>query len=346
VREEEGLATKRRWSTAGLREYRGRFHEIILVDEAIREGGYPSSPAIALRIERSYKTVLRIIEFLRDSLGAPIEYDATRKGWHYTENNWSLPSVKITEGEVLGVALAQMALQAYKNTPLADYIRRVTEKLQAALPEEVQIDPSRFGSIFRFSFGPVTLFKPEHWELLVAAARQRHTVWMRYHAIWKDEVTEREVDPYLLRCFRGDWYLIGHDHKTGYVPIFDLARIRELRETKKTFFVRDDFDPDKYLSGTFQVSERSERHKVRIQFFGVAARFVDMKVWHPSQKLTHRKDGSVILEMTVADLDEIASWVLSFGPNAIALTPPTLREQIARSADETSSRYRAHDVTT
>ena len=324
----------------GYERYRAKFHHLMLIDQAIREGRYPSSQSIAPDLGLSDRTVRRNIEFMRDVLGAPIEYDPSRKGYFYSDKNWSLPSIRITEGELLGVALAQMALQAYKGTPLADYIRRVTEKLQAALPEEVQIDSTRFDSLFRFSFGPVTPFNPKHWELLAAAARDRHTVWMRYHAIYKDKVEDREVDPYLLRCYRGDWYLIGHDHKTGYVAMFNLARIQELRATKKPFLVRDDFDPDAYLGGTFQVSHREDRHRVRIQFFDVAARFVAEKLWHPSQKLTHRKDGSVVLEMTVADLDEVAGWVLSFGADAVVLAPPALRDQVGALAGSTALRYR------
>jgi predicted DNA-binding transcriptional regulator YafY len=71
----------------------------------------------------------------------------------------------------------------------------------------------------------------------------------------------------------------------------------------------------------------------------VAARFIAERVWHPSQKLTHRKDGSVILEMTLADLGEVASWVLSFGPTAVVLAPAQLREQVAQAAVRTVARY-------
>jgi len=103
-------------------------------------------------------------------------------------------------------------------------------------------------------------------------------------------------------------------------PHFDLAHILELRETRKNFSVRDDFGPDKYLSGTFQVNERSERHKVCIRFFGVAARFTAEEAWHPYQKLTRGKDGSVILEMTLADVDEVAWWP-SVGDGTPASSP-------------------------
>ena len=317
---------------AQYHRYRAKFHWLLLIDEAIRRGDYPSSQAIAREIERSARTVRRNIEFMRDVLGAPIAYDPSRKGYYYSDESWSLPGIRITEGELLGLALAQMALQAYEGTPLGDHLQRVIDKLQAALPQEVVIDPGHLGSLFRFSLGPVAPFNPEHWELLAEAARERRTVWMRYHAIYKDEVQEREVDPYLLRCYRGDWYLIGHDHRTGHIPIFNIARVRELRTTRKTFLIRDDFDPETYLGGTFQVAERAERHKVRIQFFGVAARLVAEKVWHPTQKLTRKRDGTLILEMTIADLDEVAAWILSFGPDARILKPVALRRVVAAAA--------------
>ena len=321
--------------------YRRKLHDLIWIDKLIRDGGYPNSEALARdeHLECSSRTVRRNIEFMRDVLGAPIAYDSSRKGYYYSDSHWSLPSIRISEGELLGVALAQMALQAYRGTPLGDYLRRVTEKLQAALPEEVEIDPSRLASIFRFSLGPVTPFNPEHWELLATAARERRTVWMRYHVLYRDEIQEREVDPYLLRCYRGDWYLIGHDHRTGHIPIFNIARIKALRKTNKPFLIRDDFDPETYLSGTFQVSERPERHRVRIQFFGSAARLVAEKLWHPTQKLTRKKGGSLILEMTVADLDEVTAWVLSFGPDARVLKPVALRRAVSAAARAITARH-------
>lgn len=321
--------------------YRAKFHHLIVIDGEIRKGRYPTSQAIARELGVSGRTVRRNIEFMRDVLGAPIAYDASRKGYYYADRNWSLPGIRVSEGELLGLALAQMALHAYRGTPLGDYVRRISEKLQAALPDEIEIHPARLESLFRFSLGPVTPFRPEHWQVLAAAAREHRTVWMRYHVLYKDEVQEREVDPYLLRCYCGDWYLIGYDHLTGHIPVFNIARIREMRPTRRTFEVRPDFDPEAYFAGTFQVSERGERHKVRVQFFDLAARLVAEKVWHPSQKLTRKKDGSVVLQLVLADLDEVASWVLSFGPSALVLGPPALRQQVAEAAVATASRYHA-----
>jgi len=319
--------------------YRAKFHHLILIDREIRHGQFPSSRAIAKELEVSGRTVRRNIEFMRDVLGTPIAYDPSRKGYHYTDRDWSLPGLRVTEGELLGLALAQQALKAYAGTPLGEHVRRISEKLQAALPDEIEIDPRHLEGVFQFSLGPVTLFDPEHWQALATAAREHSTVWMRYHALYRDEAQERKVDPYLLRCFGGDWYLIGHDHRTGHIPVFNIARIRELKKTRERFEVRTDFDPDSYFAETFQVSHRGEKHKVRIRFSGLASRLVAEKVWHPSQKLTQKRNGSVVLEMTLSDLDEVARWVLSFGANALVLRPKALRNLVADAATATAHRY-------
>ncbi len=319
--------------------YRAKLHRLLLLHEAIQSGNRPSSQALGRELEVSSRTVRRDIEFMRDVLGAPLAYDPSRKGYFYTEPSWSLPNIRITEGDLLGLALAQMALHAYKGTPLAERIGRITEKLQAALPNEIDVRPADVAGIFRFSLGPVTSFDPEHWDALADAARKRHTVRIEYHALYKDEVSQRDVDPYLLRCYRGDWYLIGNDHRTGYVAMFNIARITALRTTRRTFAVRDDFEPDEYLGGTFQVTHRAERHTVRIQFSGAAARLVAEKQWHSTQKITRKRDGSIILRMTVADLHEIAAWTLSFGPQALVLAPAELRKQVADAAARTAAQY-------
>lgn len=327
-------------SLSSYAKYRSKFHHILLIDEELRTGRFPSSKAIARELELSDRTIRRNIEFMRDVLGAPIEYDPSKKGFYYSQPHWSLPSIQLTEGELLGLVLTQMALSAYKGTPLEGYLKRIVEKLLARLPEEVSIDPRDLADAFRITLGPVAPVRPEHWELLARALREKRTVKMSYYAVGKNEVTERNVDPYLLRCYRGDWYLIGHDHRSGYIPIFSVSRIKRLELLDRHFERREDFRPDNYLGGIFQTSERSERHKVKIQFFDIPARLISERVWHPTQKLTRKRDGSVVLQMTVSDIHEVAWWVLSWGRNARILAPPALAQLVT---DEARAILRRHE---
>lgn len=77
-------------------KFRTRWRHVLLIDERIRSGQAPNCAALARELEVCRRTVLRDIDFLRDDLGAPVEYDPSRGGYVYTEANWIMPSVRIT----------------------------------------------------------------------------------------------------------------------------------------------------------------------------------------------------------------------------------------------------------
>ena len=65
---------------------------IVEFDRQVHQGEYPNSPCFSVDYEVSQRTVLRDIEFLRDQLGAPLQYDPQRKGFCYSED-WVIPQV-------------------------------------------------------------------------------------------------------------------------------------------------------------------------------------------------------------------------------------------------------------
>jgi predicted DNA-binding transcriptional regulator YafY len=60
------------------------FERFALFDRCVRSGRYPNAAALADRFEISRKTAQRNIDFMRDRLAAPLEYDPSRRGWIQT----------------------------------------------------------------------------------------------------------------------------------------------------------------------------------------------------------------------------------------------------------------------
>lgn len=58
---------------------------LLLIHEKIKSGCYPNSKQLAYDLETSEPTINRDIEYLRDTRGAPIQYDFTNRGYYYTE---------------------------------------------------------------------------------------------------------------------------------------------------------------------------------------------------------------------------------------------------------------------
>jgi predicted DNA-binding transcriptional regulator YafY len=83
-----------------------------------------------------------------------------------------------------------------------------------------------------------------------------------------------------------------------------------------------------------------EEQEVVIRFDEVAADYVREKRWHPSQRLVELKDGGVELRLRLSSLTEVHRWVLSWGGQAVPVSPPRLVEMARAAAARLGERLR------
>jgi predicted DNA-binding transcriptional regulator YafY len=82
-----------------------------------------------------------------------------------------------------------------------------------------------------------------------------------------------------------------------------------------------------------------EPQHVAIRFRADQAPYVKERTWHSSQKITAEQDGSIVLEMDVADLDEVKRWLLGFGGSSEVLEPVDLRKRMIEELAQTLQMY-------
>ena len=104
-------------------------HRIHLIDEEIRRGTYPNKKILAKKLEVSERTIFRDLEFLRNFYNAPMEFDAVRNGFYYTDPDFYVKSVTLSEGELFSISLFDKLLSQYKNTPLEKKLKSIFEKI-------------------------------------------------------------------------------------------------------------------------------------------------------------------------------------------------------------------------
>ncbi len=306
---------------------------IAALDRAVRAGEFPNAVTLAESLEVSHRTVQRDVTFLRDRLGAPLEYDEVRHGYRYTDPAYRLPLWPMTEGELVALFLAERVLNQYRGTPYAADLARVFRKIAAGLPERVTIDLGHLDRVRSFRTTAPAELDPGTFRRLDAAISGRCRLALRYYSASRDEEAAREVDPYHLASVDGQWYLVGFCHLRGDVRMFAPGRIRALEVTGATFEPPADFRIDDYLARSFAVMRggAGEEHRVRLHFSGEAVRYVRERTWHPSQAIEAAPGGELILTLTVGHLREVERFALSWGRDCRVLEPPELRDRVART---------------
>ena len=66
---------------------------LLALDQLLRNNKYPNCTSFAEEWEISTKTAQRDLEYLQDRMGAPLQYDALKRGYYYTEPTFMLPTV-------------------------------------------------------------------------------------------------------------------------------------------------------------------------------------------------------------------------------------------------------------
>jgi proteasome accessory factor B len=308
------------------------------IHQEVTTGSYPNCRQLSATLEVSSKTVMRDIEFMRDRLGLPLEYDPVRHGFFYTAPVRDFPVMKVSQGEVAALLLAQKSLEQFRGTPFERPLATAFRKLSNSLGGEMEIAWHEMEQALSVRHTGTGLADMEIFDALSKAVMDSAEVSFAYHKLAGEKAEARIAWPYHLGCIENQWYLFGHDLDRGAVRTFTLPRIKNVERTGAKFRRPKDFSLAKVLEGSFAVFESVEANRVKLRFTGVASRLVGERIWHTSQKLRQDKSGTV-LEMRVGLSPDLQQWVMGWGSDVEVLEPQELRKAIADEAIKLAAFY-------
>lgn len=317
---------------------RAPMERIYHIHEAVAEGRLPNCATLADELEVTQKTIQRDINFMRDRLGLPLEYDSQAHGYRFTEDVSHFPIFEVGAEELAGLFLARQAIESVRGTQLEQTMRDVFAKLTRSMHGKVKFAWADLDSAFSRKPGGVTKTDLKLFGKLGEAVMQRREVEFRYRKLGSDQSEIRRIRPYHLGEVDHCWYLIGYDLEREALRTFAFPRIKGAKVLKGSFEVPDDFDGPAYLGTSFGIWTDPERpdfkQEVRIELSGYAARLVQERRWHPSQQVTplNATASRVEVRFEVGRLEELVRWTLSWGSQAKVREPKELRDRVRAEA--------------
>jgi len=314
---------------------------MLRIHEQLKGDKFPNCTQLALDLEVVPKTILRDIDFMRDRMDLPIEFDFRRNGFHYTAPVENFPMVQVTEQELIALFVAEKALAQYKGTPFEKPLHAAFQKLTEGLTDTVTFRWSDLDSAISFRSIGTTVADLELFETISRAVLRSLELEFQYRKLGSAKHEQRQVQPYHLGCIENQWYLFGFDLERQQMRTFVLSRMKEVHSTGKRFTRPADFSMTKHLSDSFGVfSDGGKPQEIRIRFDEFAARLVRERRWHASQKIKDLADGGIMLTLKLGSLPEVQRWVLSWGENARVIAPKELRNRVARTIEALRAAYK------
>ncbi|GAA2525528.1 helix-turn-helix transcriptional regulator [Pilimelia columellifera] len=284
------------------------------------------------RDERQHEAFQRKFERdkaeLRD-LGVPLETGTTsvfdtEPGYRIARREYALPEVRLEADEAAAVGIAA---RLWQHAGLAAAATSGLAKLRAA---GIDVDPQSAPGLEPI----VTVdaaFAP-----LAAASRDRQSVTFDYRAPAADQPQRRRLQPWGVVCWRGRWYVVGHD--------LDRAATRSFRLSRVVGEVVSVGEPRAFEAPEVDLLSQVRRWSGPPEVSGIArvsarpGRAVGLRRWASSCE--PGPDGDV-LELRFGDVESFAGYLCGFGPDVRVLGPSELREAVVLRLKEMVARAEA-----
>jgi predicted DNA-binding transcriptional regulator YafY len=148
-------------------------------------------------------------------------------------------------------------------------------------------------------------------------------------------------DPYTLAVYRGGLYLIGRSDRYEKIIYLAVERIRTVELTDEHFEYPTRYSPRRHHRGVFGIIGGDETRVELLLMDPETAALLRARRLDLGERYHPRKDGTTLLTMRARGIDELANWVLGFGPHVQVLRPAALRERVARDLRAAGALYGA-----
>jgi len=287
----------------------------------------PSELAREMSVSR--RTVFRDLETLFKA-GIPYYYDADSGGYRIP-SSFYLPPMNLTLAEALSLLMMTKHESQLEGNPLRKHTQQAAMKIQSALPLHIRrycgtvmkVTTARFAARAKHEQAD------EVFSHLQKAIRHRNKVRLKYQSFYEKSEIETVLSPFHLHFSQRAWYVIGFSELHGEIRMFKLARIRAMQLLRNLYLLDKPFDVEEWLGKAWSLIPEGKMYAVKLRFFPMVAGNVAEVLWHSTQKLSWRPDGTMVMELEVDGLREIRWWILGYGDQVEVLEPTALRKQIA-----------------
>ncbi len=238
-------------------------------------------------------------------------------------------AVAPTALELTELENAARALETGQDASRALTLRSLDRKIRASLREadrrrlDVDVESQVRAEAFARQVGPRPLADPAVLTALREALLAQTIIKFRYGDDRGDSSRRRTAVPYGI-LFAPRYYLVASVRRQPEPALFRLDRIHDVELTHEPGAPPADFDLTTYAARSFGVFQE-EPEDIILRFSAAAAPDVRSYLFHPTQKMTDERDGSVTVSFRAGGLLQIAHHLMTWGSAVTILATERLK---------------------
>ena len=285
-----------------------------------------TAPELAEQFEVSRRTINRDIESLCKA-GIPIKTSQGTGGGISIMNGYRMDRTILTSRDM---QMIMAGLRSLDSVAGSSYYGQLMEKFQAGSSELVS---GKESILIDLSSWYKTTLAPKI-SMIQDAIETRHLLEFKYFA--PSGESNRTIEPSYIVFKWTSWYVYGWCLKRNDYRLFKLNRMDKVLVSDKGFECRSVPLPD-------MSAELMYPRDIKVK-----ALFDPDTKWRLVEEFGtdccgETKDGKILFSADYSDMDNLVSWMLTFGDKVEVLEPQEVRERLKEIADNMSKKYGRKD---
>lgn len=306
-----------------------RLYRLLGIVTCLLNHGSMSARQLAERFEVSRRTIQRDMEDL-GLAGIPVVTERGPAGGYRLMDGFRLHGQLVQPADYARILAAVRGLcSAYDDLD----VTATLEKLQAVAPSAAAGD---YGLQLDLCILREGINTAEDLALLRTAISSRQAIRFRYTDA-DNRQTDRLVEPLTVLHRWYAWYLFGFCQSKQDYRLFRLSRMRQLEPAGP--FTRQHRDAAPLLD---EYSQQDGRCYLQICLLCQPELRVAVEERFPNGEYTLTDDGKLLARLSLPENERgWFGWLLSYGNQLLVLSPDSLRQRLAQTAQEIIEVYAA-----
>lgn len=276
---------------------------------------------------------------MKMELDAPIKYSKKNLGYFYTDSNFSLDEVPLTEDDLEAIRFATNTLTQFKDVGMFKQFGHAIEKIVDSVSIASNQKEDTITKYVQFEV-PIKTKGAEFLNPLLIACRDKKAVYFDYESFQTQKSKPRKVLPLLLKEYRNRWYCISQDLTKDTIITYALDRITNLENSDEDVLTPVLFKSEQFFKHSVGITASNEEPKMVVfKASNVAAKYIESQPFHSSQIVSKTGKNKTTFELFVFITEELIRTLLSYGGEIEVVEPASLRIELVKRAKSMLEQY-------
>lgn len=166
----------------------------------------------------------------------------------------------------------------------------------------------------------------EHLYGILYAIKNQIQIKFVNQKYWENQLTERLVEPYVLKEFKNRWYVLSKDLGDNKIKSFALDRITDLEILNKKFNFPKDFDVTEHYRYCFGIISPNgdQPELIILSFNSFQGKYIKSLPLHESQQILIDNEDELRIQLKLFITHDFFMELLSYGQNLKVIIPQRL----------------------